>query len=605
MNQKMNLLLIAALVILLAVSQAAYCEDSCIEIKLEGRCNDEGTHCTCPVEAFSILLEGESPKFTKTVYLVVPLDVKIESVLMKLSPMREEILINVAMKVGDKIIFDYTGEFTAIDLMEEKYREKLMDSLWNYLEANQEEEAYEIRVPFVFTSDTKGTINCSVFSIGYTVNTVEGLKTRLDSRGIPEYFSWKPSKGSNPKYVLEIRSDKNFSTKSEALLMIEENFAGTCYTLADYDKFDELEKKFRNKKTYYYGVRVVYDSGHSAWVDGEFIVGQKDPYEIGKIDVDTTSQNVIRFSWNNPGNADFYKITLNGYLCKERYPKAEGKTTEYIIYLDSEDPVLDYLCFYGENRITVWAMREEGESGPESRSFGLGTVLKKPWELYPNCRNIERDRSFTFSWTGPEGAEKYKIQLFDASGKEISLPYIEDGETKKGKTAIIDKTEYNPWSRKYKEQRGLKLTPGEIYTWQVRAVPEQEPMEYIESEWAIQMFIYEPVPQFAFIVLSAVGGVLGGFYRISREERRKTEKKNGRMKRPPLDYQTGTDLLIGILIGVVLYLMISRSLINVQIGISGIPPFDIVGSFIVGLIGGVISYDFDWLRVFSKNRTRG
>ena len=78
--------------------------------------------------------------------------------------------------------------------------------------------------------------------------------------------------------------------------MIEENLTGTCYTLADYDKFDELEEKFRNMKTYYYGVRVVYDFGHSAWVDGEFIVGQKEPYEIGKIDVDTTSQNAIRFS---------------------------------------------------------------------------------------------------------------------------------------------------------------------------------------------------------------------------------------------------------------------------------------------------------------------
>ncbi len=582
MGQKKSLFPMVALVMLLIASQTVYSEDyTQVELTSGTTTHDPVVHYyTTKLQPFSISLTGNQKH---TVYLIIPLDLEISDAYMNLSPETGNAPADVTITVGNASPYSSTGEFTGYECEKE-----LADSMREYIEANAKREEYTISFPIVLTSENGGTIKFTAFSVGYRIKAVEELESALDlSTGMPKYSFWKAGTGPNPKYELQIRSREDFySTSAEVLLKVQ-NISGAFYKLTE-DNISTLKTAMEFGKTYSYGVKVIYDKvGESQWTVDQFTFKQEKPPPVTDINM-TEGPNGIQFSWKGPENAKF-DIVLNGRTYKEGWA-----TTFCSLLYDGET-----MCLHGKNILTIWAVIDNEKSEPREHLFSIDIgTLSAPCNLTPNTKKAVRTKDFSFRWDEVPEASEYEIQLFDPStDKVIKLPF--GGFLKD--TIRVSGEIYNPWIEEVNgEYPGIDLRPGESYSWQVRAIPlpgtkkpgTDEPM--VESEWAKEIFIYQPVLLRMLVMFSAIGGVMGGFIRIAQEERTRAREKNRRMK-IYIDYQTSIDLLVGLIIGVMFYLMVNQTL-SQQLNPLNIPPLSYAGSVILGFIGGIISYDLTRLR---------
>lgn len=530
---------------------------------------------------FSILLVGNEEEYT--ICLTVPMDIDIQHVDMKLSPMDERIPTDVVITLGGETIAESQGDFTGFDLGKDG---NLGTSIQKYLEESQEKEDHSIPVPLVFTCQRGGKIEVTTFSVEFKVNSTKELEYTVDSEtGIPQLFFWKAGVGSNPTYELQIRSDKSFSSYATKGLFTRREIIGAIYKLTNED-IEALSPE--PEKTYYWGVRVVYSFGEkqciSKWETSEFTVGQENVLPVEDIEIVIDDENEIRFNWETPGNAEYFDVALNGHTIKEKW----NRTFYSIDKISGSE--LSYLCLCGNNTLTIWAVSGNRKSEPREIDFKLEIERicpPDPDSLEPRCTNPVEKTEFSFNWEEVPGAWKYKIELYDQEGNSIDLP------TEKGtqKTAEISRaTTYNPW-----RYGGLDLRSSNIYIWRICAVPKPDPNKPVtESEWTIQMFIYQPVLLGILILYSAIGGIMGGFVRVVQEERSRAQKVKERMK-IYLDRHAFLDLLVGLIMGIMFYLLINQTL-SQQLNPLNIPPFNYAGSAIIGFLGGLLSYDLTRLR---------
>ena len=87
---------------------------------------------------------------------------------------------------------------------------------------------------------------------------------------------------------------------------------------------------------------------------------------------------------------------------------------------------------------------------------------------------------------------------------------------------------------------------------------------------------------------------MGGFVRVVQEERSRAQKMKERMK-IYLDRHAFLDLLVGLIMGFMFYLLINQTL-SQQLNPLNIPPFSYAGSAIIGFLGGLLSYDLTRLK---------
>lgn len=581
MGQKKSLFPIVALVMLLIASQTVYSEDyTQVELTSGTTTHDPVAHYyTTKLQPFSVSLTGNQKH---TVYLIIPLDLEIYDAYMNLSPETGNAPADVTITVGNASPYSSTGEFTGYECAEE-----LTNSMREYIKANPQGEEYAISFPIVLTSQKGGKIHFTPFSVGYRINAVKELESVSDlPTGMPKYFFWKGGTGPNPKYELQIRSREDFySTSAEVLLKVQ-NISGAFYKLTE-DNISTLKTAMEFGKTYSYGVKVIYNKvGESQWTVNQFAFKQEKPPQVTDIEM-TRGFKGIQFSWKGPENATF-DIALNGRTYKE------GWATTFCSLLYDEM----IMCLQGNNILTIWAVIDNEKSEPTEYPFSIDIdTLSAPRNLSPNARKAVRTKDFSFRWDEVSEASEYEIQFFDSNGDVIKLP-------SKGalqSSVRVSQEIYNPWIEEMNgEYPGIDLRPGESYSWQVRAIPlpgakkpgTEEPM--VESEWTKEIFIYQPVLLRLLVMFSAIGGVMGGFIRIAQEERTRAREGNRRMKLY-IDYQTSIDLLVGLIIGVMFYLMVNQTL-SQQLNPLNIPPLSYAGSVILGFIGGIISYDLTRLR---------
>lgn len=584
--------------IFLVVSQQVNCpdnyEDNSTEIELKRDSGPEYSYYyTFESEELSISFkenqDGDQEK-KYTVNLIIPRDVEINKTNMSLSiPTEGRMPTDITVALDTKTIVkikNFNGYvFKENKCEEENCSEKLKRFMIDYLEAKRKKgehvngKEYAISIPLVFTSEQEGTIVCKI-SVEYKIKAVKGLCLVLDPRtGNPQYFFWEPGKGPNPLYDIEIRSEDDFHEfpfTSPNRLLEDLGIAGTFYEL----KIEELEPG-----TYHLGVKAEYDEiGESQWGVIKFTI-KPDPVE--KVEMENDEGKKITFSWEKSKNAEKYEVYLNNHSLE--LPVDENSyIIKYVIERTDK-----YLCFYGENILTIYAVNGNEKSEPRNVYFLFKIA---PDDLWPNFKEPAETETFFFDWEGVEGAEKYQIQLFDSNDTPIELPYKDNENVEKEKTAIVSGGKYNPWDeREYGDNVAQELKPGNIYRWRVRAVRDSidTPTEY--SEWTTETFIYQPAPLAMLILFSAIGGLLGGFIRIAQEERNRPNKKKRGLKIFE-DFQTYMDLFVGLFIGVIFYLIINQTL-DQQLNILDIPPFNCVGSLILGFIGGVISYNITRLKV--------
>ncbi len=571
MKQVMNLPLMAMLVIFLIVSQAAYCQDSTQkELKkdaTEWYHNPVTNSYVVEFEPFSILLPGNQGEYT--VYLVIPLDVELLDAYMKLSPQEGEIPTDVTIALGRESIGDLPDEFTGF-----KCSEELRDSMNKYIKKNQEKGEYKIPVPLVFTSQKRGTIVFTELSLEYKISAVEELESVSDvDTETPRYFFWKQGAGPGPTYELKILSERDFSDSVEVLLE-KSGIVNAFYKLTD-DEISKLVLNLKPGRTYYWGVRVVYDFGTSQWEIDEFTLRPNPVENLRAVDY----ENEIILSWDS-ADAEYFVIALNNHEL-ELYWENNVYSIE-----KTEEKYSKHLFPYGRNSLTVWAV--SGNKRSESREFDFYLKMDRlpaPAVLYPSLGERVEKKTFPFKWESVPKAGSYEIELFDSNGNSINLPTREGMQ----ETIIVPSTIYDPWIF-----GNLELRSGGIYTWRVRALPRSEDTS-MESEWTAQMFFYQPVLLWTFVLFSAIGGLLGGFIRITKEEQGRAKEKKRKLKIYLGLLKKSMDLPIAVIAGVIFYLLINQVL-SPQLDPLGIPPSSYVGSLLLGFIGGLISYDLTRLR---------
>jgi len=584
MKQATNMLLMTILMMFLIFSQRVHCPDNSqsnsTNIELKGGellpFKDDPYYVFRHADFFVSLREDQKKH---TVYLITPLDVEISDVKMRLYPNQEEIPTDVTIFLGSETIVETEGDFNAFDFGREmcgdkECRVKITESMNRYLEANVKKGEHVIRVPLVFTSQTEGTIRVNDLTVEYRISAVEGLKSIPNPEtGNLEYIFWEPGAGSNPKYTLEIYSH----LPKEPL--IEKTVTSPLYKLPDL-----------SPETYHWCVKVSYTGiGESRYTDmdesSKFIIK---PYLIGDIGFShLTDGKEFEFKWKDSENVKHYEIKLNDHWLEMAIERSDLEVSEQneISYRIKETS--EYLCLCGKNTLTIWAVSDsETKSEPRSISFLFRIA---PDELGPNSGNPAEKETFSFEWGEVPGAEKYEIRLFKPDNTPIKLPYKEGNTSKKENTAIVDGFSYNPWDEdKYgKDFIVEELKPGWIYTWKVRAVRGSE-----RSDETIQTFVYQPVLLEMLILFSAIGGFLGGFIRIAKEEKSRTTVRAVKIYK---DYQTYVDFLVGIIIGVIFYLLIYQTL-NQELNPLNIPPSSYAGSVIIGFLGGLTSYDLTRLK---------
>ncbi len=545
------------LVILLAISQSVYCQDT-LEIRLEDgkiRCNPLTTICTCTFTPFSVHLE---PSQEFTVNLIIPRGLDLSDSYVKLSPGGENPA-DVTIILG-ATQFSSEGEFT-----EKEFRNELKNSMEEHVTTI----GYELPFPIKITSTRKGTIVFTEFTLEYTVIPVEGLEALTDSEtGMPKYFLWEHGMGSNPRYRLQIRSEEDFP--SGRPLLEKADIASALYKLSEQDvtTLGSMEPG----KTYSWGVKTNYSFGESPWAWSKFTLRPL-PVSVDK----KVTQGKVCFTWDPPPYVDHYEIAFNSSTREKDY-----RSTTYCIDLTTQG--LKGLYAYGENILTIWTISGNVRSIPCEFRFDLAEdMISSPDILYPTCMETVRTKTFTFKWIGVQDAEKYELQLFDAIGSPVELP-VEGGTNM---LITVAEEEYNPW-----DSGDLQLRPG-VYTWKVRALPKPGAPP-VPSKWVTEMFLYEPVTLRMLILYAGVGGVVGGFIRITQEERARAQEKKRRMK-IYLDYQTFADLLVGLIIGIIFYLLVNQTL-SQQLNPLNIPPLSYAGSGILGFIGGILSYELTRVR---------
>lgn len=580
MEARKNFLLIALLMMFFIVSHRIHCQNNVAEIKLE---RDSGPvhhyYYTFVSDEINISLnENQEKKFT--VDLTIPLDVKIDEVNIWFDPPTEgEIATDTTIALGSETIAEIDSfvdfNFEIEEYEGEKCKEKLKKSLNKYLSTNPKEEEYAISVPLVFESEQEGAIVLKI-EVVYMVRALKELHKE---------FFWDPGQGSNPKYDLEIRVKNDFYMHpfvledDPSLLLQEHGIVGTFYELT-VDDIEKLKSNFQRGKIFYWGVRAVYDYGKSQWTTKE-LTWPFEPNPVTGLKVEETSKTEIKFSWNEPGNAEHYIVALNGIELIQNLEKPPFSI------LTTNSNHMKYLCPCGSNILTVWA-----ESGGKRSKYAICPFefemdkLDKPVELFPNLKNPVKDEKFSFMWEGAESVAEYNM--------DYTIDYPTGERSPDGGEERIEITTnlpiYNPW-----DNGGLKLTPGEKYTWRVRAVPSSNIVNkdsgnpYTKSDWTVETFVYRPV-LLPMLLFSVIGGLLGGFTRIASEEQGKAKEEKRRME-IRFDPQTYTRILVGAIIGVVFYLLVYQTELSTYFIKLHISPFNNPGSFLLGFLGGLISYE--------------
>ena len=444
------------------------------------------------------------------------------------------------------------------------------------------EGEYTVLVPFVFESSLEGTVRITRFSLEYRIlfDIKELDYVRDPSTGIPEYFFWEAGGGSNPRYDFEIRLENNFHELpflqpdvNPELLVQEFEITETYYKLEG-ETFCKLEGTSCSEpgKTYYWGVRVDYSGlGKSKWKTGTCTIKPEKPLAVKDAECDNKAGE-IKFWWDRPENAKYYIIWLNGGILEQHLEESSFSIEK------TNKEHLKYLNFGGENTLTIWACNDNQMSDPCHKTF----TYYMPQDLSPNTEKPEKAETFSFEWKNRGEAEMYEIQLFerDETGKFDLLWETE-----------VDGTDNscNPWT-----SENFELRPGEIYKWRIRAIPPERddlPEPKNAPDWVTELFVYQPVDIVRLTLLSAFGGLVGGFIRIAQQERDRKERKVKIYK----DYKIYMDLLVGIIIGIMFYLLVNQTL-SQQLNPLNIPPFNYAGSIIIGFLGGLISYDLTRLK---------
>ena len=571
MKQLKTLFAMGVFMMFLTVSQI-YCQDfTQIELMDKSYYNPVTNQGKIELDPFSVTLPGNREEHT--VYLSVPLDMEILDVYMQLLPVEGKIPADVTISIGGELIHELPSEFTGVECSGE-----LRGPIEEYLKSNRKEGECTVLVPLVLASQKKGTILFSEFSFIYIITAVEELESVMGPDGMPKLFLWKPGAGPNPRFDLQIRSKELLSDSTEILLE-QPNIVNAFYKLTEND-MSNLRLKLEPGEMYYWGVRVKYDFGESRWTTGEFTLR---PSPVRSIEERYVDDNTIEFYWDQV-NAKYYEVALNGFV-------VASELEQNFYSINKADEVHQrYLYLDRWNILKVWALSSGEKSEPAEIVFSFQVnKLDSPGGLIPNYTKPVDRNVFSFSWESVPWAHMYEIRLF-ASGSPIKLP-TEDGWKE---TVIVYSSVYDPWDEKFGDYRGLQLKSGRIYRWQVRALPypysEDLPME---SDWAAETFVFRPVLLSTFILISAVGGLLGGFIRIAGAEQKKAKKENQKLK-ISLDVQKSIDLLFGLIVGVVLFLLVNQVL-GQQLDPLGIPPYSYSGSLLVGFLGGMVSYNLSRL----------
>ena len=594
MKRTKTLALVTALLVLLMVSGLAYCEnnhpeDYSIKKRLkEGSCKCDDGKGTCLIRSFSITLEGESPKFT--LYLVIPRGIEISDVNMVLSSKEGQRLTDVKIYVDEELIDSVDGEFQELEIKGDKENgKKLIASVKKYLEEDQSDEE-EVEVPIVFVSAEGGEIIFGIFSLGYEIGAVDEVYCILDDRTeFPVYFFWRPIQGLTPKCDLEIHPTEDFSTDS---LLKKRGIVNIFYKMTENDLYkDSTEDEptipiFKSGKTYYFGVRTNYTNiGVSQWKKGKFTIR---PDAITGLKPEEISETETKFEWN-PVEADNYCIALNGKTIIRNL-----KDPSYTVDITS-NLIRTYLCPCGENVLTVWA-ETDGKKG-EAADHKFNVIMDKlpdPIDLKPNFSEPPTSETFSFQWNIPDEAREYV--------KEYIISFPTGDIDPSGKKVVVEKTveslQYNPWEDEDADFH-MQLKPGEVYTWEVCAVPKDKAicpgtgLLYRES-YATKNFEYLPVSRWMLALCIIGGGFLGGFVYVVSEENAKAKKEKRRMGFPK-DTQTAISLVIGVIAGCVFYIFVSLTL-GTELYERHISLYSYQASFLIGFIGGLISYGITFLR---------
>jgi hypothetical protein len=566
-------LLMAVAAMSLIVSHRISCNPETIELTPDRpHPLRDNPYYTCHVEDLSITFEED---LTFVVTLTVPLDVEIIDIDMNLD----------SNEIATSVAIGSDGEpVSSSDWQEEERRKNLVDSMNTYLKAKQdrgEYTGYKISVPLVFTSEVEGTVEFRRFSIDFGIYAPEGLEAVIDcSTGI-SYFLWNSGTGSDPQYSLETNAEESFPESSRLL-------EPKCGIVGGFYKIEDLTKKLESGRKYFWRVRTEYKmSGKkvmSKWTSDEFV------YESAVTSVTNLrcyeQKDKFEFWWENLGNTE-HLIELNGHSLELEEPCKCSFTIE-----KTSKEHLQYLHVGYDNTLTIWAISNGRKSEPRSKSFRYCM----PRNLYPNREAPVEKSEFDFKWQYEGEVEEYEIQLIGPQGN-IQLPYMGDNDKVETSEIVVvpgtDNT-YNPWGNDDTDLEILDLEIGKIYTWKIRAIPgemEQDTKdEYIP--WISEMFIYQPVNLVKLTLISAFGGLIGGFIRLTQEERTRITK---RTKKFYLDHLVYMELFVGIIVGFIFYLMVNQTL-SQQLNPLSIPPFNYAGSLIIGWIGGILSYDITRLR---------
>ena len=531
------LLLMAMLALGLMCSQKVYCQPS-RDVELKGGTWSEETNiCEAHLDVSPIVLE-ENVKFTLN--LIISRDIDVRYIAMWPSPTagNPDVTVYLGSHEGEPIAY----------FRDTWVRQEFTQCLKELIEGRigEDTEGYAITVPLIFVSQKGGTIQFREFTIRYKINPVEELE-EIDfdpEIGKPVVFHWKPGIRLSPRYEIEVRSSGDFLS-SDVLLHIDE--IGTYHRLTG-DEKEELYPNLDIGSEYSWGVRVVYGTQDnivkSPWKVGKFIPEPPVPPPV-ELSLDADEDRAT-LKWDNPENIDSYETNL--------------------LLLES-----------GEYKVTVWTLRGDKISQPAvTDPFKLAKVVKlgKPENLRLDCKQPVVEEDFIFMWNKVEGAERYTIEILDSEGESVAGP-IE-----------VLEPYYNPWDTAYGEKAGLDLESGETYKWTVKAKRGGE-----ESE-NHAVFYYQLVPLRMLTLVAAFGGLLGGFMRIAKEEKARTEKRSIKIYK---DYQVYIDLVVGGIIGIIFYLMVNETLSD-QLNPLKIPTVNYAGSLIIGFLGGLISYELTRLK---------
>lgn len=184
MKQNKNLLLIAALIMLLISSHTVCGQPTekyliCSENRDNISYDLSARKYTAELDPFSVSLPGAQEEHA--INLVIAADVDIYSAYMRLAPVEGELSpTDVSITMNDESIIECQGEFTEVECSVE-----LRDSLKEYLDTKKGE--CPVKVPLMFTSQNGGTIRFEAFSVRFRISPVKELEPLMDPEiGLPK-----------------------------------------------------------------------------------------------------------------------------------------------------------------------------------------------------------------------------------------------------------------------------------------------------------------------------------------------------------------------------------------------------------------------------------